>query len=40
MTVYARILRTPGVALIVFATLIGRMPIGISGLAILLFVAR
>jgi MFS family permease len=36
--VYARILRTPGVALIVFATLIGRMPIGISGLAILLFV--
>ena len=38
MSVYARILRTPGVALIVFATLIGRMPIGISGLAILLFV--
>ncbi len=36
--VYARILRTPGVAIIVFATLIGRMPIGISGLAILLFV--
>ena len=38
MSVYARILRTPGVAVIVFATLIGRMPIGISGLAILLFV--
>ena len=38
MSVYARILRTPGVALIVFATLIGRMPIGISGLAILLFI--
>jgi MFS family permease len=38
VSVYARILRTPGVALIVFATLIGRMPIGISGLAILLFV--
>jgi predicted MFS family arabinose efflux permease len=36
--VYARILRTPGVAVIVLATLIGRMPIGISGLAILLFV--
>ena len=38
MSVYGRILRTPGVAVIVFATLIGRMPIGISGLAILLFV--
>jgi MFS family permease len=38
VTVYARILRTPGVALIVLATLIGRMPIGISGLAILLYV--
>jgi MFS family permease len=38
VSVYARILRTPGVAVIVFATLIGRMPIGISGLAILLFV--
>ncbi|MGZ5338819.1 MAG: MFS transporter [Thermoleophilaceae bacterium] len=38
MSVYARILRSPGVAVIVFATLIGRMPIGISGLAILLFV--
>jgi predicted MFS family arabinose efflux permease len=38
VSVYARILRTPGVAIIVFATLIGRMPIGISGLAILLFV--
>jgi predicted MFS family arabinose efflux permease len=36
--VYARILRTPGVALIVFATLLGRLPIGISGLAILLYV--
>jgi MFS family permease len=38
VNVYARILRTPGVAVIVLATLIGRMPIGISGLAILLFV--
>ncbi len=38
MRVYARILRTPGVALIVLATLIGRLPIGISGLAILLYV--
>ena len=38
MSVYSRILRTPGVALIVLATLIGRMPIGISGLAILLYV--
>jgi predicted MFS family arabinose efflux permease len=36
--VYAAILRTPGVALIVFATLFGRLPIGISGLAILLYV--
>lgn len=38
MHVYAGILRTPGVALIVLATLIGRLPIGISGLAILLYV--
>ena len=38
MGVYARILRTPGVAVVVLGTLIGRMPIGISGLAILLFV--
>jgi MFS family permease len=38
VSVYARILRTPGVATIVLATLIGRMPIGISGLAILLYV--
>jgi MFS family permease len=36
--VYARILRTPGVAVIVLATLIGRLPIGITGLAILLYV--
>jgi MFS family permease len=36
--VYARILRTPGVAMIVLGTLIGRLPIGISGLAILLYV--
>jgi predicted MFS family arabinose efflux permease len=36
--VYAAILRTPGVATIVLATLIGRLPIGISGLAILLYV--
>jgi MFS family permease len=38
VSVYSRILRTPGVALIVFATLIGRLPIGISGLAVLLYV--
>ena len=38
MRVYARILRTPGVAMLVLATLIGRLPIGISGLAILLYV--
>jgi predicted MFS family arabinose efflux permease len=36
--VYARILREPGVAAIVFATILGRLPIGISGLAILLYV--
>jgi hypothetical protein len=36
--VYARIMRTPGVAVIVVATLVGRLPIGISGLAILLYV--
>jgi predicted MFS family arabinose efflux permease len=36
--VYARILRTPGVAAIVAATVVGRLPIGISGLAILLYV--
>ena len=35
---YARILRAPGIAAIVFATLVGRLPIGISGLAILLYV--
>ena len=38
MSVYARILRAPGVALLVLATLVGRLPIGISGLAILLYV--
>ena len=38
MGVYARILRTPGVAAIVAATVVGRLPIGISGLAILLYV--
>ncbi|MBD0282359.1 MAG: hypothetical protein ICV69_09235 [Thermoleophilaceae bacterium] len=38
MGVYARIMRTPGVAPVVLATLIGRLPIGISGLAILLYV--
>jgi MFS family permease len=38
VSVYSRILRTPGVAVVVFATLIGRLPIGISGLAILLYV--
>ena len=38
MGVYARILREPGVAMIVLATVVGRLPIGISGLAILLYV--
>ena len=38
MGVYARILRTPGVAGVVLATLVGRLPIGVSGLAILLYV--
>jgi MFS family permease len=38
VSVYASILRTPGVALVVLATLLGRLPIGISGLAILLYV--
>jgi MFS family permease len=38
MGVYARILRVPGVAAIVAATVVGRLPIGISGLAILLYV--
>ena len=38
MGVYARILREPGVATIVLATVLGRLPIGISGLAILLYV--
>jgi MFS family permease len=36
--VYASILRVPGVAAVVTATVIGRLPIGISGLAILLYV--
>ena len=38
MRAYAHILRRPGIALIVAATLLGRLPIGISGLAILLYV--
>jgi predicted MFS family arabinose efflux permease len=38
MGVYARIMRAPGVAAVVLATLVGRLPIGISGLAILLYV--
>ena len=38
MGVYVRILRTRGVAAVVTATLVGRLPIGISGLAILLYV--
>ena len=38
MSVYTRILAVPGIAMVVFATLIGRLPIGISGLAILLYV--
>jgi MFS family permease len=38
VNVYSRILRAPDVAVIVVATLVGRMSIGISGLAILLYV--
>jgi MFS family permease len=38
MSVYLRILRTPGVAVLVASTLLGRMPIGINGLAVLLYV--
>jgi MFS family permease len=38
VNVYSRILRAPDVAVIVAATLVGRMSIGISGLAILLYV--
>jgi MFS family permease len=38
MGVYARILRMPGVTTIVVATVVGRLPIGISSLAILLYV--
>jgi predicted MFS family arabinose efflux permease len=38
VSVYARILRSPGVGAIVLATVVGRLPIGISGLAILLYV--
>jgi MFS family permease len=36
--VYGSILRVPGVAAVVLATVIGRLPIGITGLAILLYV--
>jgi MFS family permease len=36
--VYGSILRVPGVATVVLATVIGRLPIGITGLAILLYV--
>jgi hypothetical protein len=36
--VYSQILRRPGIAVIVIATVLGRLPIGISGLAILLYV--
>jgi MFS family permease len=36
--VYGHILRMPGVSAIVLATIVGRLPIGISGLAILLYV--
>jgi len=36
--VYAQILRRPGIAVIVASTLLGRLPIGISSLAILLYV--
>ncbi len=38
MSVYSLILRTPGVAVIVLATLVGRMSLGIAGLATVLYV--
>jgi MFS family permease len=37
MGVYARILRTPNIALLIAATTIGRLPFAINGLAIVLF---
>lgn len=38
MSVYLEILRTRGVAVLVVSTLLGRMPVGINGLAVLLYV--
>lgn len=38
MRVYASILGTPGIAILLVSTLIGRLPIGINGLAVLLYV--
>jgi MFS family permease len=37
MGVYGRIIRLPGMGLLLLATLLGRMPIGINGLALLLY---
>ncbi len=37
MAVYARILRTPGIAVLIVATTIGRLPFAINGLAVVLF---
>ncbi len=38
MGIYAAILRRPGIALLVASTLFARLPVGINGLAVLLFV--
>lgn len=37
MAVYGRILRSPNIAILIVATTLGRLPFGINGLAILLF---
>ena len=37
MAVYARILRSPSIAVLIVATTIGRLPFAINGLAIVLF---
>lgn len=38
MRVYTSILGTPGIAILLLTTLVGRLPIGINGLAVLLYV--
>lgn len=40
MAVYGRILRSPGIALLITATTIGRLPFAINGLAIVLFLGE